>query len=179
MIFQRVLRRPVVHTFSCYSTSNLYLSIRKPLFFLAALLGDKMLFFGGTGIPFGETASNEVHVCDLNSFRWSLLLTTGEKPTPRYGAVSRPRTLSCWNQVHWNYCVCTCLLQAMTLYDSKLYVCGGTTGWVFNISLYCLDLKTREWRHLTPQNEERSLIPPSRSSNHHSTLQKCSRTCEW
>lgn len=93
MIFQRVLRRPVVHTFSCYSTSNLYLSIRKPLFFLAALLGDKMLFFGGTGIPFGETASNEVHVCDLNSFRWSLLLTTGEKPTPRYGAVSRPRYL--------------------------------------------------------------------------------------
>lgn len=58
-------------------------------------------------------------------------------------------------------------LQAMTIINGYLYVFGGTTGYLYSTDLHRLDLATREWTHLKPNNapldlpEERSDMLPS------------------
>lgn len=55
-------------------------------------------------------------------------------------------------------------LQAMIIINGYLYVFGGTTGYLYSTDLHRLDLTTREWAHLKPNNapsnlpEERSLL---------------------
>ncbi|KAG2459848.1 KLD10 protein, partial [Polypterus senegalus] len=51
----------------------------------AVLHGNNLLVFGGTGIPFGESNGNEVHVCNVKYKRWSLLNCRGKKPNRIYG----------------------------------------------------------------------------------------------
>ena len=53
----------------------------------ALIVGNKLMVFGGTGFPFGEDVSNDVHVCDLGAMSWSILPCTGAKPPPRFGQV--------------------------------------------------------------------------------------------
>lgn len=54
--------------------------------------------------------------------------------------------------------------QAMIIINGYLYVFGGTTGYLYSTDLHRLDLSTREWTHLKPNNapsnlpEERSLL---------------------
>lgn len=54
--------------------------------------------------------------------------------------------------------------QAMIIINGYLYVFGGTTGYLYSTDLHRLDLTTREWTHLKPNNvpsnlpEERSLL---------------------
>ena len=43
--------------------------------------------FGGTSVPFGETSSNCVSVCNLSSLKWQNLDTEGDLPIPSYGGV--------------------------------------------------------------------------------------------
>ncbi|XP_077354819.1 kelch domain-containing protein 10 isoform X1 [Festucalex cinctus] len=97
--------------------------------FLAAavLHGNNLLVFGGTGIPFGENNGNDVHVCNVKYKRWSLLKCRGKKPNRIYG-------------------------QAMVIINGSLYVFGGTTGYIYSTDLHRLDLTTREWIHLKPNN---------------------------
>ena len=45
------------------------------------------MMFGGTGVPFGETASNELHLLDLRTLHWRNIECTGEPPTKGYGQV--------------------------------------------------------------------------------------------
>lgn len=44
------------------------------------------------------------------------------------------------------------LLQAMVIINGFLYVFGGTTGYIYSTDLHRLDLTTREWMHLKPNN---------------------------
>ncbi|GIY73673.1 kelch domain-containing protein 10 [Caerostris darwini] len=101
----------------------------------AALLGSYMLVYGGTGLPFGETSSNSVHICNLNTLEWSKLDTEGTKPDEMYG-------------------------QAMIIHDNKAYVVGGTTGYSYSMDVHCLDVKTKTWTNLDGKND--SERPPSR-----------------
>ncbi|XP_059843028.1 kelch domain-containing protein 10 isoform X4 [Hypanus sabinus] len=91
------------------------------------LHGNNLLVFGGTGVPFGESSGNDVHVCNINYKRWALLNCRGEKPNPIYG-------------------------QAMVIINGYLYIFGGTTGYVYNTDLHRLDLRAREWIQLKPHN---------------------------
>uniref|UniRef100_H3B0E7 Kelch domain-containing protein 10 n=1 Tax=Latimeria chalumnae TaxID=7897 RepID=H3B0E7_LATCH len=91
------------------------------------LHGNNLLVFGGTGIPFGESNGNDVHVCNVKYKRWSLLNCRGKKPNRIYG-------------------------QAMAIINGYLYVFGGTTGYVYSTDLHRLDLTTREWIQLKPNN---------------------------
>uniref|UniRef100_A0A6Q2WPX7 Kelch domain-containing protein 10 n=1 Tax=Esox lucius TaxID=8010 RepID=A0A6Q2WPX7_ESOLU len=93
----------------------------------AVLHGNNLLVFGGTGIPFGENNGNDVHVCNVKYKRWSLLNCRGKKPNRIYG-------------------------QAMAIINGFLYVFGGTTGYIYSTDLHRLDLTTREWIHLKPNN---------------------------
>lgn len=51
------------------------------------LHGNNLLVFGGTGIPFGESNGNDVHVCNVKYKRWALLSCRGKKPSRIYGQV--------------------------------------------------------------------------------------------
>uniref|UniRef100_A0A3B4YWG6 Kelch domain-containing protein 10 n=1 Tax=Stegastes partitus TaxID=144197 RepID=A0A3B4YWG6_9TELE len=93
----------------------------------AVLHGNNLLVFGGTGIPFGENNGNDVHVCNVQYKRWNLLNCRGKKPNKIYG-------------------------QAMVIINGYLYVFGGTTGYLYSTDLHRLDLTTREWTHLKPNN---------------------------
>ncbi|XP_056272110.1 kelch domain-containing protein 10-like isoform X2 [Pseudoliparis swirei] len=93
----------------------------------AVLHGNNLLVFGGTGIPFGENNGNDVHVCNVQYKGWNLLNCRGKKPNKIYG-------------------------QAMVIINGYLYVFGGTTGYLYSTDLHRLDLTTREWTHLKPNN---------------------------
>lgn len=51
------------------------------------LHGYNLLVFGGTGIPFGESNGNDVHVCNVKYKRWEKLNCEGKKPNRIYGQV--------------------------------------------------------------------------------------------
>ncbi|KAG9489828.1 hypothetical protein GDO78_005642 [Eleutherodactylus coqui] len=91
------------------------------------LHGYNLLVFGGTGIPFGESNGNDVHVCNVKYKRWEKLNCDGKKPNRIYG-------------------------QAMAIINGFLYVFGGTTGYIYSTDLHRLDLSTREWVQLKPNN---------------------------
>ncbi|XP_077196512.1 kelch domain-containing protein 10 isoform X2 [Paroedura picta] len=91
------------------------------------LHGNNLLVFGGTGIPFGESNGNDVHVCNVKYKRWALFTCRGKKPNRIYG-------------------------QAMAIINGSLYVFGGTTGYIYSTDLHKLDLNTREWIQLKPNN---------------------------
>lgn len=132
---------------------------------LAVLHGNNLLVFGGTGIPFGENNSNDVHVCNVQYRRWNLLNCKGKKPNKIYGQVpflSGPqRCDECWRFPlpisHRTLC-----FQAMVIINGYLYVFGGTTGYLYSTDLHRLDLSTREWTHLKPKNTPLDL-PDERS----------------
>ncbi|XP_072418968.1 kelch domain-containing protein 10 isoform X4 [Chiloscyllium punctatum] len=102
------------------------------------LHGHNLLVFGGTGVPFGESSGNDVHVCNVNYKRWALLNCRGKKPNRIYG-------------------------QAMVIINGYLYIFGGTTGYVYNTDLHRLDLTAREWIQLKPNNPP-SDLPEERAT---------------
>lgn len=59
-------------------------------------------------------------------------------------------------------------LQAMVIINGFLYVFGGTTGYIYSTDLHRLDLTTREWIHLKPNNPPDDL-PEERYSAGHQT----------
>lgn len=86
----------------------------------ALLHGNHLVLFGGTGVPFGEAASNQLHVCHLPTLQWSHIFCTGQLPICIYG-------------------------HTMTVLGNSLYVFGGTTGWEYNSDLHRLDLSSFVW----------------------------------
>jgi len=86
----------------------------------ALLHGCHLVLFGGTGVPFGEAASNRLHTCHLPSLEWTQVACTGQLPICIYG-------------------------HTTTVCGSSLYVFGGTTGWEYNADLHRLDLGTLVW----------------------------------
>ncbi|CAH1784192.1 unnamed protein product [Owenia fusiformis] len=102
----------------------------------AILLGQQLVVYGGTGIPFGVASSNEVYVCNLKTLRWSKLSTSGDVPLKTYG-------------------------NSVMLFDEKLCVFGGTTGWQYNAEVHTLDLNTLEWEDLNNMGNN-TKEPPGR-----------------
>lgn len=56
------------------------------------------------------------------------------------------------------------IFQAMAIINGYLYVFGGTTGYLYSTDLHRLDLTTREWTHLKPNNAPTDL-PEERSDS--------------
>lgn len=54
----------------------------------------------------------------------------------------------------------------MVIINGYLYVFGGTTGYLYSTDLHRLDLTTREWTHLKPNNAP-SDLPEERSVSTH------------
>lgn len=52
----------------------------------------------------------------------------------------------------------------MIIINGYLYVFGGTTGYLYSTDLHRLDLTTREWTHLKPNNAP-SDLPEERSDS--------------
>lgn len=84
------------------------------------LHGNHLVLFGGTGVPFGEAASNQLYVCNLPTLQWTHVVCTGHFPICIYG-------------------------HTMTVLGNSLYVFGGTTGWEYNSDLHQLDLQSFVW----------------------------------
>lgn len=55
----------------------------------------------------------------------------------------------------------------MIIISGYLYVFGGTTGYLYSTDLHRLDLTTRDWTHLKPNNAP-SDLPEERSDGRHS-----------
>lgn len=90
----------------------------------AVRCGRNLLYFGGTGVPFGHSSSNDFYTCNLDTLKWRYVKCHGDVPQKKYG-------------------------HAMTNVGRYVYVCGGTTGFVYNMDLHRLDIHTGVWEHLT------------------------------
>lgn len=58
----------------------------------AAVIGDKLVVFGGSGVPFGYNNRNKVHILDLNTRVWREVPAEGRRfeddvPSPRSARV--------------------------------------------------------------------------------------------
>ncbi|ESO88776.1 hypothetical protein LOTGIDRAFT_125466, partial [Lottia gigantea] len=95
-----------------------------------------MLMFGGTAIPFGESNSNDLNVCNLSTASWKLYTCYGDLPTKKYG-------------------------HAMSMQDDLVFVVGGTSGYRYNMDVHQLNLKTLKWTQLSGK-EYKSAHPESR-----------------
>ena len=61
---------------------------KKHITVAACLYGQCLLVFGGTGVPFGDTASNDLHACNLKTLEWRKIKCRGPHPIKSYGHVS-------------------------------------------------------------------------------------------
>ncbi|VDN01694.1 unnamed protein product [Thelazia callipaeda] len=89
--------------------------------FACCYFGERNLtefyMFGGTAIPFGTRATNDVNVLKRSRngvFKWERLRTEGDVPLKQYGS----------SVVH---------------HKGKFYVIGGTTGWEYNLEVHSLE----------------------------------------
>ncbi|OQV25786.1 Kelch domain-containing protein 10 [Hypsibius exemplaris] len=89
------------------------------------LMGSSLLVAFGTGFPFGEKCSNQLHVYHIPSAKWQTVTCGGDMPSPRYG-------------------------QSMTLKDGSVFVMGGTTGFNYNMKVYRLNFETLHWEDTSP-----------------------------
>ncbi|KAK3103056.1 hypothetical protein FSP39_016129, partial [Pinctada imbricata] len=85
--------------------------------------GRNLLCFGGTGVPFGQSSSNQLHVCNLDTLKWRNIQCEGELPKKKYG-------------------------HTIITLGTNLYVCGGTSGFVYDLDVHRLDLQSRVWKKL-------------------------------
>lgn len=97
------------------------------------LHGNNLLVFGGTGIPFGESNGNDVHVCNVKYKRWALLSCRGKRPSRIYGqvlctAASGP---------------CACLLCASS--SARIQRCCGFSATELDGAFHFLGLKNNLW----------------------------------
>lgn len=75
-------------------------------------------------MPFGQSNSNDLYVCNVRTCEWTQIHTTADTPsdmpTPRYG-------------------------HTMVRHGHCLYVFAGTAGCVYYNDLYRLDMGTLKW----------------------------------
>lgn len=98
----------------------------------------KMLVYGGTGSPFGQTASNSIYLCDLNTFYWEMMDVAAEPnplngqppaeqyPTPLYG-----QAIALGNDDPGD--------------DPAFYTVGGTSGYHYFMDVHRLGLASKKW----------------------------------
>lgn len=90
--------------------------------------GRNLLYFGGTGVPFGHSSSNDFYTCNLDTLKWRYVKCRGDIPQKKYG-------------------------HAMARLGKDVYVCGGTTGFVYNMDIHRLDIYTGVWEKLQVQSK--------------------------
>ncbi|XP_020290298.1 kelch domain-containing protein 10 homolog isoform X2 [Pseudomyrmex gracilis] len=87
----------------------------------AVVLRDNALIvYGGTGVPFGESCSNQLYVCNLENGSIRIMPAWGELPEPQYG-------------------------QALVSFGPYIYTMGGTTGYDYTCDIHKFDLRTHRW----------------------------------
>ena len=108
----------------------------------AALITDRyLLVYGGTGVPFGQSSSNKLFVCDLNTNEWNLIECDKYRDNKNTNAEIFGYPLEQYG-------------QAMTTdHSGHIYLVGGTTGFQYTIDVHKLDLKTRLWQNLYHKNQ--------------------------
>ncbi|KAH9420509.1 Kelch domain-containing protein 10 [Dermatophagoides pteronyssinus] len=122
----------------------------------ALLLGpNRLMIYGGSGMPFGSASSNKMYICDLERLHWSQVVYENQSTSIEDGVdVSFDNQQ---NQIDTEipepaYGQAICFDQENDL----IYVCGGTTGFDYSLNLHEFNLQTRKWRLLshTPQSIE-------------------------
>lgn len=92
----------------------------------ATLLGQKMYIFGGYGgAGYGRTDFNDLHVLDLELWKWEEIITDGDRPEPRSGHQ-------------------TCVIN-----ESQLIVIGGWNSLKQFQDAFICDLNDRKWKQAT------------------------------
>lgn len=84
------------------------------------LKGNTLLVYGGTGVPFGESCSNQLYSCNINDGEMLIVNATGDFPEPQYG-------------------------QAVICDGPFLYTVGGTSGYEYTCDIHRFDLRTKLW----------------------------------
>lgn len=51
------------------------------------LCGNVLMVYGGTGVPFGESCSNQLYIFNVDDGAMKIVPATGELPEPQYGQV--------------------------------------------------------------------------------------------
>ncbi|CAI9722162.1 domain-containing 10-like [Octopus vulgaris] len=97
------------------------------------LLGNSIIVFGGSGLPFGMNSSNDIYQLDLLKQEWQLIPCqplngdAANFPSKRYGHTMHP-------------------------IDNYIYICGGTEGTIYMLDLYRLELSTKSWEYIECKN---------------------------
>lgn len=78
-----------------------------------------LIVFGGTGYPFGESLSNSLYLCNLNTLVWKKYELKGEKPLPLYGS-------------------------SLLMVGDYLYILFGTNAVHYCSNVYRVNIKTLE-----------------------------------
>ncbi|XP_053598951.1 kelch domain-containing protein 10 homolog [Microplitis demolitor] len=113
-------------------------SLPKELASTAVILrSNKLIIYGGTAEPFGESCNNRLYVCDLNDGSIIEPNVTGILPDPQYG-------------------------QALICHDSYLYTIGGTTGYDYTCDIHRIDLRTGIWESVYICTGRNSIEPGGR-----------------
>ncbi|XP_076232236.1 scruin like at the midline [Calliopsis andreniformis] len=84
------------------------------------LMGNMLLVYGGTGVPFGDSCSNRLYLCDLTTGKMNIFPAKGDLPDPQYG-------------------------QAVICHGSYLYTVGGTTGYEYTCDIHRFHFGTWTW----------------------------------
>lgn len=84
------------------------------------LKGDTLMIYGGTGVPFGRTCSNNLYLCNVKDGNMKMVKAQGELPDAQYG-------------------------QALVCHESYLYTVGGTTGYDYTCDIHRFELRKALW----------------------------------
>ncbi|EFN89737.1 kelch domain-containing protein 10 homolog [Harpegnathos saltator] len=101
------------------------------------LRGKTLMVYGGTGVPFGESCSNQLYICNVEDGVMKPVLACGDLPEPQYG-------------------------QALICYGCYLYTVGGTTGYEYTCDIHRFDLRIGIWQAVYICLGRDSLEPPGR-----------------
>ena len=84
------------------------------------LKGSTLMVYGGTGVPFGQSCSNQLYRFNVNDGEMCAVRARGDFPEPQYG-------------------------QAVFCDGPYLYTVGGTSGYAFTSDIHRFDLRTKTW----------------------------------
>ncbi len=109
----------------------------------AVVHGQRMLVYGGTGAPFGQTTSNTVFEFDLDMGCWGELHATAESAeASEDGDENGDDALMSADMPRPLYG------QAVIVDGNNLYTVGGTSGFQYYMDVHRLNLVTKKWQCL-------------------------------
>ncbi|XP_066593743.1 kelch domain-containing protein 10 homolog [Prorops nasuta] len=84
------------------------------------LVDNALIIYGGTGVPFGYSCSNQLYVYNIDNKKMWRVPAKGQLPKPQYG-------------------------QALIYHNPYLYTVGGTSGSEYSCDIHRLNIKTHVW----------------------------------